>query len=92
MGMKFFVAVFFIVLVVFFGFQGYRLFVQRNDYLQKTAAINAQADALASENAGINDDIRFYRDPRNATKELQSKLNYREPQEQMIILVPPQAP
>lgn len=87
--MKFFIAAFFAVIAVFICVQGYHLFVQHDEYRQRTAELQKQAADVAKENEALAKDIQFYQNPVNATKELQSKINYRKPDEQMIILVPP---
>ena len=86
--MRFFIALFLAVLVFFLGAQCYRLIKQRSDYAQQAAALKKQNDELSTENAQLSRDIQFYQNPTNATKELQSKVNYKKPDEQLIILVP----
>lgn len=86
--MKFFLVLFLIVIVVFIGAQCYRLFVQQVDYVAQGDELKVQIDKIAVENAALQRDVEFYQNPTNAAKELQSKINYKKPDEQMIILVP----
>ncbi len=86
--MRFFLALFLTVIVVFLGIQGYRLFKQQKEFAERAATLEQEQSGLASENAKLNQDIQFYQNSENATKELQSKANYRKPDEKMIILVP----
>jgi len=86
--MKFFLVLFLTVIVVFIGAQCYRLFVQQADYVTQAQQLKEQTDKIAAENAALQSDIEFYQNPANAAKELQSKINYKKPDEQMIILVP----
>jgi hypothetical protein len=88
--MKFFIALFLLVVAIFIGIQGYRLFAQSGDLQESADALVQQANVLSAENTSIRQDIRFYQNPDNGTKELQSKANYKKPGEQMLILVPPE--
>lgn len=86
--MKFFVALFLTALVAFLGVQAYKLLSQRAQYQNRAAALEAEAEQLRLENDDLSGDIEFYQNTENATKELQSKVNYHKPDEQMLILVP----
>ncbi len=86
--MRFFLALFLAALVLLIGIQGYRLFTQAQDLTDQGAALRQDVTTISTENATIARDIRFYQNPINATKELQSKSNYHKPGEQMLILVP----
>ena len=89
--MRFFIVLFLAVVVALLGIQSYKLIRQRADYTNQSATLTEERDALSSENSGLSRDIQFYQNPTNATKELQSKVNYKKPDEQLIILVPPSA-
>ncbi len=86
--MRYFLALFLLIITVFIGAQSYRLLVQRADYTKHTQELEGQAHEISAENTALAKDIQFYQNPANATKELQSKVNYRKPDEQIIILVP----
>lgn len=86
--MKFFVVLFLTVIVAFIVMQGYRLAIQQVGYLEEAQELKEKTDAISVENAKLVSDVEFYQNAANAAKELQSKVNYKKPGEQMIILVP----
>ncbi len=88
--MKFFIALFMAFVVVFLGFQIYRLHGQREDLALRKAELDGQASMIAIENQKFMQDINYFKDDRNMTKELQSKFNYRRPDEKMYLLAPAQ--
>jgi cell division protein FtsB len=89
--MRFFVALFLVALVAFLGIQAYKLISQRSQYDEREASLRKEAETLRAENSELSGDIQFYQNTENATKELQSKVNYHKPDEQMLILVPAEA-
>lgn len=86
--MRFFIALFLAVLVVFIGVQTYRLFRQSEQARERAGQLEAEAQKLSAENIQLSKDIQYYQVPVNASKELQSKANYHKPDEKLIILVP----
>lgn len=86
--MRFFLTLFLAFVLVFIGVQAYRLYGQKADLAQKGAALEAQASALVQENRKFTGDIEYFQRDINVGKELQSKFNYRKPDEKMMILVP----
>lgn len=86
--MRFFIALFLLVLLVFFGVQAYRQHSDTQALLEREQELDAQASALRVENATFADDIEYVADDRNAAKELQSRFNYRRPDEKMYMLSP----
>lgn len=88
--MRFFIALFLVVIIFFVGVQVYRLFVQSKEADSQYLNLKDETSRLAEENVKLSKDILYYQNPINATKELQSKSNYHEPSEKMIILVPAQ--
>jgi len=86
--MRFFIALFLAVLVVFVGVQTYRLFRQSEQSREQATLLEREADQLSAENIQLSKDVQYYRVPQNASKELQSKANYHQPDEKLIILVP----
>ena len=86
--MRFFLALLVAGLLVFIGVQANRLYGQQEDLRSQQSQLEAQANALAIENRKFSGDIDYLKDDANVTKELQSKFNYRKPDEKMIILVP----
>jgi hypothetical protein len=88
--MRFFVALFLAVISIFTAVQVYRLFVQNREAEIQVSKLKDEAIDLTDENVKLSKDILYFQNPVNATKELQSKSNYHQPDEKMIILVPPQ--
>lgn len=86
--MRFFIALFLAVLVVFVGVQTYRLFRQSEESREQAVILEREAQKLSAENVQLSKDAQYYEIPHNATKELQSKANYHQPDEKLIILVP----
>ena len=86
--MKFFLALFLAFIVVFLGIQIYRLYGQQGDLATEHDQLTAQASAIAAENQKFSGDINYFKDDQNLTKELQSKFNYRKPDEKMYLLSP----
>ena len=86
--MRFFLTLFLVVVLVFIGVQAYHLYSQQSELRTQQAGLEAQASALAIENRKFSGDIDYFKNDANITKELQSKFNYRKPDEKMIILVP----
>lgn len=88
--MKFFIALFMGFIVVFLGIQIFRLYSQQEDLALRRDQLDAQASAIAIENQKFTGDINYFKDDHNMTKELQSKFNYRKPDEKMYMLTPAQ--
>ena len=51
------------------------------------AQMQEKSDALAKENDDLQKQIDYYSRPENLEKELKSKFNYKNPGEQMMIIV-----
>ena len=86
--MRFFITLFLAIIFVFAGVQAYRLKQQRTELIQKDAALTAQASLLAAENSRLEADLEYLKSDANLTKELQTKFNYRKPDERMFMLIP----
>ncbi len=86
--MRFFIALFLVAMVAFLGIQAFKLASQRVQYQERGDSLKKEAEILRAENSEIAEDIQFYQNTDNATKELQSKVNYHKPDEKMLILVP----
>jgi hypothetical protein len=86
--MRFFLTLFLAVVLVFFGVQVYRLHVQKQDLLVRDTELSGEASIIAIENRRFAGDIEYLKNDRNLTKELQSKFNYRKPEEKMFMLAP----
>ena len=86
--MRFFIALLVFVVAAFFGVQAYRLYNQRDDLRSQGSALDARASALIIENKQLDADRRYLSDPRNRMKELQTRFNYRKPDETLYLLSP----
>ncbi len=86
--MKFFIVLFLIFAVAFFGVQIYRLYNQQGDLAAQQQELDGQASIIAAENQKFTGDINYFKNDQNMTKELQSKFNYRKPDEKMYMLAP----
>lgn len=82
-------AVFLVVVLVFIGFQIYRLRNQTADYVAKTTELNGEASVLSAENSRYERDLEYYSQPENLGKEA-LKYNRKKPGEEVYILVPAQ--
>ena len=47
-------------------------------------------DTNLKDNDKLEEDIEYFKDPRNLEKEARARFNYRAPNEKMIMIVPPQ--
>ena len=70
------------------GFQVYKVDVNRRTLTDQFNKAKTQADALASENNKLQQDIDYFSDPYNLEKELRSRFNFRLPGESLLIVVP----
>ena len=62
----------------------------RMELSHKFGAIKSSVDELMRDNKKLEEDIYYFKDPNNLLKEARARLNYRAPNEKMIIVVPPQ--
>ncbi len=88
--MRFFIALFLLIVMAFIGLQSYNLYQQQADLTIKKSELEGQATALMLENKKFDSDIDYFKNDINLTKELQSKAGYRKPDEKMFMLLPPQ--
>jgi len=77
-----------LILVVFFGFQVYRLNSQRLELDARASQADEQVRALEAENERLTADIEYFSDIRNLVKELKGLFNYRKPGEKLFIIIP----
>jgi len=90
--MRFFIALFLLLVAGFIGVQAYNLYFQEIELLAKKGDLDAQASALILENSVFGKDIEYFKNDVNLTKELQTKVNYRKPDEKMFMLLPASPP
>ena len=83
--------VFICALLLLIGAVSYQLYqfeAQKSVVTGKFRELKAKADELGRENQKIKEDIGYYSNEANLEKEARSQLNYRNPDEKMIIVVP----
>lgn len=79
-----------IAVVALLGTGMYTLRGERKAIDAEVADLEAKYNALKREEQSINDKIEYYSVPENLIKEAKSQFNYKEPGEQLMILVQPQ--
>jgi len=57
---------------------------------QEYKAVAKEKEELEKENEQLGEDVSYYTLPENLKKELKERLNYKEPGEHLIIVVPSQ--
>ncbi len=87
--MKIFVNTILTAVIVVLGWQIFNLYSQYAALKKSSTELSSETTALKSENDNINSDIQYFSNPENLEKELKSKTNYKKPDENMIIVVPP---
>jgi len=80
-----------VAVVALLGTGMYTLRGERKAIDAEVADLEAKYNALKREEQSINDKIEYYNVPENLIKEAKSQFNYKEPGEQLMILVQPQA-
>jgi len=80
--------VFFILVLAVVGLQAYNLFIQRRDYVDELMVLMDEAKRLETENQLLSDDLEYYQDDENLLKEVKARFNYKDPSEELLILVP----
>ena len=78
---------FFIVLVALV-LQIYRISEGRRVLVNEMATVSDELELISADNTKLNEQIKYFSDPRNLEKELRSRFNYRLPYEKLIIVVP----
>jgi len=87
--MKIFINVLLAAIIGVLGWQSINLYQQYSVLSDSSQKITAESEALAKENANLDSDIEYFSDPDNLEKELKGKTNYKDPEEKMIVIVPP---
>ena len=86
--MRFFLALLLLAIFLFLGVQAYRLFAQQGELAESVTALDAEAQDLVAQNRQLTSDLEYVQNDHNLTKELQSKFNYRKPEEKLFMLAP----
>jgi len=77
-----------IVILLVILTQIYLILKERYELKKELAGLNERLNLLVKENQTLKSEIEYFSNPENLEKELRSKFNYREPGEEMIIIVP----
>lgn len=64
------------------------MFNDRRALQNELQVLDARLGALHDENAQLRAQIDYFSKPENLEKELRARLNYRKPDEKLIIIVP----
>ncbi|PIR88171.1 MAG: hypothetical protein COU10_00660 [Candidatus Harrisonbacteria bacterium CG10_big_fil_rev_8_21_14_0_10_45_28] len=86
--MRFFVVTFLVVVMIFLASQFFALNNERGEYVEQVEANSVETRILEIENKELKEDLEFYQDDKNLSKELRAQFNYHEPGEELLILVP----
>jgi len=80
------IILFILVVLVTMGLtKDYRVYLENR---QKMENLKAQVLDINANNDIIKEDVDFYSDPDNLTKELKARFNYKKPGEKLLIVVP----
>ena len=81
-------AVLLTIFIASMGYQVYEFYIQKKDIEKQYLELQAKAKAVETDNQKIGKDIEYYSNEANLEKQARSDLNYRLPDEKMIIVVP----
>lgn len=68
-----------------------QLYFSNNKLKAEFSALGGKIENLKKENALLQADSEYFKDPANLEKELRARFNYKNPGEKMIIVVPPKS-
>jgi cell division protein FtsB len=68
--------------------QIYLITKEREELKAELSGLSSRLEALNEENGFLMSEINYFSNPENLEKELRSKLNYKSPGEEMMIIVP----
>lgn len=66
------------------AFQVVKFYGQNGDLKNSLNALTAEVGALKAENVKLNNDITYFENPENLSKELKSRFDYKRPGETLI--------
>ena len=87
--MKIFVALILVIVLAAVLYQVYALVIKRLALNGELFELSARLDSLYEDERKLEKDVDYYKDPRNLEKELRARTNYKAPEEQFIIVLPP---
>lgn len=76
------------LLVGLFVYETYQFSSIKNEAQKKFSELQMKLQSIVADNSKIQEDIRYYSNEANLLKEAKSQLNFRAPDEKMIIVVP----
>ena len=85
---KFIAAILSLILVVLF-YQFYQLYSHHGELKSALTGLNNKLSFFKEENFKLQADLEYFQEPENLEKELRSRFNYKNPEEKLIIIVPP---
>ncbi len=86
--MRFLKLSFIAALVAILTWVGYSLVQQKNKIHEEILNLSEATKKLNSENASLQNSIKYFELPENLIKESKARFNYKNNGEQMIIVVP----
>lgn len=78
----------FILVLIVLGVGMYNLRSENQALEHNVSNLSATVSGLENENKSLLEKIAYFRNPENLLKELKSQFNYREQDEEMIIIIP----
>ncbi|MBI2035624.1 MAG: septum formation initiator family protein [Candidatus Liptonbacteria bacterium] len=77
-----------VLLIVLMSYQNFNFFRDYRTVKKEFSELKSQFDDLKLSNSKIEEDVRYYENEDNLEKEARSQLNYKDPGEKLIIVVP----
>jgi cell division protein FtsB len=68
--------------------QIYLILKEREELKAELSGLSNRLETLNEENGFLMSEINYFSNPENLEKELRSKLNYKSPGEEMMIIIP----
>lgn len=78
----------FSALIVFLGAQVYSSLLRQRELAREFGGAKAELDKAKMDSEKLQADIGYFMNPANLEKELRARFNFRDPKENMIIIVP----
>jgi len=70
------------------GYWSYNLYHQKTALQKELVGINEEVKPLSDENTRLISEIEYLKNPDNLEKQLRSRFNYIEPNEELVLVVP----
>lgn len=85
---RFFISTVAIISIIALSYHIYNLHQQNLILKAEVKEITKKLEPLKKENGQLATDLKYFKNPDNLEKELRSRLNYAEPGEQLVIIIP----